>query len=76
MEHNNQIWCDRCGKYCGPRTHAGFHTCSPNPVVDKLRAENAELRKALSLAIRQNTHDMLMTADEIRLCENAIKGQT
>jgi len=30
------------------------------------------LRKALELAVRQNSHDMLMTGEEIRLCEAAL----
>ena len=28
--------------------------------------------KALEIAVHQNSHDMLMTAEEIRLCEEAI----
>lgn len=32
----------------------------------------AVLTAALEMAVRQNSHDMLMTGDEIRLCEAAI----
>ena len=40
-----------------------------------LEAENQKLRDALTLALRQNEHDMLMTGDEIRKCEDAL-GET
>lgn len=33
---------------------------------------NTKLREALELAIRQNSHDMLMTGEEIRQCEQAL----
>lgn len=33
---------------------------------------NAELLEALELAVRQNSHDMIMTGDELRKCEAAI----
>ena len=32
----------------------------------------AVLTAALEMAVRQNSHDMLMTGDEIRLCEAAL----
>lgn len=35
----------------------------------------ADVVKALRMAIRQNSHDMLMTADEIRQCEQALATQ-
>lgn len=34
--------------------------------------KNLSLREALELAVRQNSHDMLMTSEEIRLCEDAL----
>ena len=39
-----------------------------------LKKRFAELEKCLSLAISQNTHDMLLTGDEIRRCEKVLKG--
>lgn len=33
------------------------------------------MREALRLAVRQNSHDMLMTGDEIRLCEAALVNE-
>jgi hypothetical protein len=37
--------------------------------VASLHALNSELLKALKLAVRQNSHDMLMTGEELRQCE-------
>jgi hypothetical protein len=36
------------------------------------RAAMAGLIKALQIAVRQNSHDMLMTGDELRICESAL----
>lgn len=38
----------------------------------RLHEVNAELLEALQLAVRQNSHDMLMTGEELRQCEAAI----
>ena len=35
------------------------------------RLERVE--SALRIAVRQNSHDMLMTSDELRLCETALE---
>ena len=40
--------------------------------IDRLRSLNQELVEALNLAVRQNSHDMLMTGDELRTCETAL----
>lgn len=40
------------------------------------RRERDALRAALRLAIRQNSHDMVMTADEIRICESSLAQST
>ena len=37
-----------------------------------LRASAPELLAALRLAVLQNSHDMLLTGEEIRFCESAI----
>ena len=37
-----------------------------------LRDQRDELLSALRLAVRQNSHDMLMTGEELRQCEAAI----
>ena len=39
---------------------------------DRLLAACPELLAALRLAVRQNSHDMLMTAEELRQCEAAL----
>lgn len=39
---------------------------------ERLRAAAPELLEALRIAVRQNSHDMLMTGEELRLCEAAI----
>lgn len=36
------------------------------------KEEHANVLQALETAVRQNSHDMLMTGEEIRLCESAI----
>ena len=53
----------------------GWH----EPLADRLYKEvqalderNAELLDALRLAVRQNSHDMLMTGEELRQCNAAI----
>lgn len=38
------------------------------------RAEVARLREALTLAVRQNEHDMVMTGDELRFCCAALNN--
>jgi hypothetical protein len=42
--------------------------------VRQLTEQLAELRKGLELAIKQNSHDMLMTGEELRECEAALAG--
>ena len=53
-------YCERCGK----RTE-GIHTCSPNPVIEKLQAENVHLHTEIialthdrdgHAAVRQSSH--------------------
>lgn len=43
-------------------------------VVQHPAASESAVRDALALAIRQNSHDMLMTGEEIRICEAALKS--
>ena len=38
-------------------------------------AAQDRLREALELAVRQNSHDMLMTAEELRFCEAALANK-
>ena len=40
----------------------------------RMQSENRALREALQLAVRQNSHDMQMTGEEIRLCEAALSS--
>lgn len=42
----------------------------------RLIAAAPKLIKALKLAVLQNSHDMLMTGDELRICESAIAEAT
>jgi hypothetical protein len=42
----------------------------------RLHEVNADLLEALKLAVRQNSHDMLMTGEELRKCEAAIAKAT
>jgi hypothetical protein len=42
----------------------------------RLIAAAPELLEALKLAVRQNSHDMLMTGEELRKCEAAIDKAT
>ena len=43
--------------------------------VRQLTERTAALRKVLELAIKQNSHDMLMTGEELRQCEAALAAQ-
>lgn len=45
---------------------------NPGDDLCKARAAVAELIAALRIAVRQNSHDMLMTGEELRLCELAL----
>jgi hypothetical protein len=38
----------------------------------RLHEVNQELVEALELAVRQNSHDMMMTGEELRTCEAAL----
>ena len=40
---------------------------------DALRAKVEQMEAALQIAMRQNSHDMLMTGDELRQCEAALE---
>lgn len=42
----------------------------------RLIAAAPDLLAALQLAVRQNSHDMLMTGEELRVCEAAIAKAT
>lgn len=48
-------------------------TCEANT---RLIAAAPELLEALRIAVRQNSHDMLMTGEELRQCEAAIAKAT
>ena len=42
--------------------------------IQRLTSERAALRAALSVAIRQNEHDMLMAGEELRACRAALES--
>ena len=44
--------------------------------LNRLRAKIEAMEAALRIAVRQNSHDMLMTGDELRLCEAALEKST
>lgn len=44
--------------------------------LSEARAAVADLIEALRIAVRQNSHDMLMTGEELRICESAIAKAT
>jgi hypothetical protein len=47
-----------------------------SPANARLIAAAPDLLEALQLAVRQNSHDMLMTGEELRKCEAAIAKAT
>lgn len=47
---------------------------APNQHIDRLEQQRAALVEALKMAVRQNSHDMLMTGDEIRECNAALRA--
>jgi hypothetical protein len=71
--------CDRGDSY-GVRAPAPHHWVIPtlniNPADARLIAAAPDLLEALKLAVRQNSHDMLMTGEELRKCEAAIARAT
>ena len=44
--------------------------------IEKVRAQRDALLEALTMAVRQNQHDMLLTSEELRACESAIAKAT
>jgi hypothetical protein len=83
MKHTPGPWTTAEGPtYCAIRTDArviadmrlvGLHY---NKADAALIAAAPELLEALKLAVRQNSHDMLMTGEELRKCEAAIDKAT
>ena len=48
-------------------------------IIAAFDAQNTQillLTEALRIAVRQNSHDMLMTGDELRRCEAALEEST
>ncbi len=66
---------DQCaGDWCAIARHIEAETIETAAERDRLRARNVALVMALELAVRQNSHDMLMTGDELRLCQSALRA--
>lgn len=55
-----------------PDTRKAFYAGWDAAIESALRDQRDELLSALRLAVRQNSHDMLMTGEELRQCEAAI----
>jgi hypothetical protein len=83
MKYTTGPWTVAAGPtYCAIRTDArviadmrlvGLHY---NKADATLIAAAPDLLEALRLAVRQNSHDMLMTGEELRKCEAAIAKAT
>ena len=57
--------------------HSANHTLDAcGDANARLIAAAPDLLEALQLAVRQNSHDMLMTGEELRKCEAAIAKAT
>ena len=53
-----------------PAKYLGMHRADAlKDMISELEERCATLTDALRLAVRQNNHDMLMTAEELRSCE-------
>ena len=53
-----------------PAKYLGMHRADAlKDMISELEERCATLTGALRLAVRQNSHDMLMTAEELRSCE-------
>ena len=53
-----------------PAKYLGMHRADAlKDMISELEERCATLTDALRLAVRQNSHDMLMTAEELRSCE-------
>jgi len=61
---------------CPTCTAAMLPTSFNLRTIDTLTAQRDELLAALRVAVRQNSHDMLMTGEELRACEAAIAKAT
>lgn len=67
MEHDGQIWCERCGKCCGKE--GSIHTCSPNPVITSLREQLAATQaevEALRGVMQQAREALVDSVDLVR----------
>lgn len=53
---------------------AGQAAMQSDTEAEKLRREIAGLRAALAMAVKQGSHDMLLTGEELRRCEAALAG--
>ena len=59
-----------------PAKYLGMHRADAlKDMISELEERCATLTDALRLAVRQNSHDMLLTAEELRWCE-AILGES
>lgn len=54
--------------------HAPGESIATDAELSAILKQLRRMEQALALAVRQNSHDMLMTGDEIRLCEAALRA--
>jgi hypothetical protein len=57
-------------------SHNGVGDVRVSTADAELIAAAPDLLEAVRIAVRQNSHDMLMTGDELRICEAAIRRAT
>jgi hypothetical protein len=72
--------CERAADACGINRADNWNVYAEDFKADAKAMLDAcgapELLEALRLAVRQNSHDMLMTGEELRKCEAAIAKAT
>jgi len=77
LDHNESEYWYNAGELMDPvgvwyPKNARFIAAMSPDVALQLLAERAILLEALKIAVRQNSHDMAMTGEELRKCEAAI----
>jgi hypothetical protein len=66
-----KTYCSQCGGEFGAGEE-GFSSCADHTKGNRMIDAMKQAVEALELAVRQNSHDMVMTGDELRTCEAAL----